>query len=52
MVTAADIPGANIVNSMQDDQPTLAVDEIRHHAEPVALVAAPDRALLREAAAT
>ncbi|HEY2887498.1 MAG TPA: xanthine dehydrogenase family protein molybdopterin-binding subunit, partial [Candidatus Limnocylindrales bacterium] len=49
VVTAADIPGANIVNSIQDDQPILAVDEIRHHAEPVALVAAPDRALLREA---
>ncbi|HEY7936311.1 MAG TPA: xanthine dehydrogenase family protein molybdopterin-binding subunit [Candidatus Limnocylindrales bacterium] len=51
VVTAADIPGANIVNSIQDDQPILAVDEIRHHAEPVALVAAPDRALLREAVA-
>jgi CO/xanthine dehydrogenase Mo-binding subunit len=51
VVTAADIPGPNIVNSIQDDQPILAVDEIRHHAEPVALVAAPDRALLREAVA-
>ncbi|MGH2465180.1 MAG: xanthine dehydrogenase family protein molybdopterin-binding subunit, partial [Candidatus Limnocylindrales bacterium] len=51
VVTAADIPGDNIVNSIQDDQPILAVDEIRHHAEPVALVAAPDRALLREAVA-
>ena len=51
VVTAADIPGPNIVNLIQDDQPILAFDEIRHHAEPVALVAAPDRALLREAAA-
>jgi CO/xanthine dehydrogenase Mo-binding subunit len=51
VVTAADIPGANIVNSIQDDQPILAFDEIRHHAEPIALVAAPDRALLREAVA-
>ena len=51
VVTAADIPGPNIVNSIQDDQPILVVDEIRHHAEPVALVAAPDRGLLREAAA-
>jgi CO/xanthine dehydrogenase Mo-binding subunit len=51
VVTAADIPGPNIVNSIQDDQPILATGEIRHHAEPVALVAAPDRTLLREAAA-
>ncbi len=50
VVTAADIPGPNIVNSIQDDQPILASGEIRHHAEPVALVAAPDRTLLREAA--
>ena len=50
VVTAADIPGPNIVNLIQDDQPILAFGEIRHHAEPVALVAAPDRALLREAA--
>ena len=49
VVTAADIPGPNIVSSIQDDQPILVADEIRHHAEPVALVAAPDRALLREA---
>jgi CO/xanthine dehydrogenase Mo-binding subunit len=51
VVTAADIPGPNIVNAIQDDQPILVVDEIRHHAEPVALVAAPDRGLLREAVA-
>ena len=49
VVTAGDIPGPNIVNSIQDDQPILAADEIRHHAEPLALVAAPDRALLRQA---
>jgi len=49
VVTAADIPGPNIVNSIQDDQPILVADEIRHHAEPVALVAAPDRTLLGEA---
>ncbi len=51
VVTAADIPGPNIVNSIQDDQPILVADEIRHHAEPVALVAAPDRTLLQEAVA-
>ncbi len=51
VVTAADIPGPNIVNSIQDDQPILVSDEIRHHAEPVALVAAPDRGRLHEALA-
>jgi CO/xanthine dehydrogenase Mo-binding subunit len=51
VVTADDIPGPNIVQSIQDDQPILASGEIRHHAEPVALVAAPDRALLRAALA-
>ena len=42
LVTAADIPGENVVSLMSDDQPALAWDEIRHVAEPVALVAAPD----------
>ena len=45
MVTAADIPGENVVALIVDDQPALVADEIRHVAEPVALVAAPDRAL-------
>ena len=51
LVTAADIPGPNIVSLIQDDQPILVPvgGEIRHHAEPLALVAAPDRATLREA---
>jgi CO/xanthine dehydrogenase Mo-binding subunit len=49
VLTAADIPGENIVSSIKADQPALAADVIRHHAEPVALVAAPDRAMLREA---
>jgi CO/xanthine dehydrogenase Mo-binding subunit len=51
VVTAADVPGPNIVNSIQDDQPILVAEEIRHHAEPIALVAAPDRGLLQEAVA-
>lgn len=51
VVTAADIPGANIVAMMVDDQPALAADEIRHVAEPVALVAAPTRNLAQRAAA-
>ena len=51
VVTADDIPGRNVVASIAADQPILvpAGGEIRHQAEPVALVAAPDRATLREA---
>ena len=45
VVTAADIPGENVVALIVDDQPALVADEIRHVAEPVALVAAPERAL-------
>src|SRR4051795_4547764 len=48
-LTAADIPGDNIVSALHDDQPALADDEIQHHAEPIALLAAPDRQTLREA---
>ena len=51
VVTAADIPGENVVSSIQSDQPILVPigGEILHHAEPLALVAAPDRATLRAA---
>ena len=51
VVTAADIPGENIVSSIKSDQPILVPigGEIQHHAEPLALLAAPDRATLREA---
>jgi CO/xanthine dehydrogenase Mo-binding subunit len=49
VVTAADIPGENIVSSIKSDQPALAHGEISHHAEPIALLAAPDRATLRAA---
>ncbi|HEU4921268.1 MAG TPA: molybdopterin cofactor-binding domain-containing protein, partial [Candidatus Limnocylindrales bacterium] len=50
-VTAADIPGDNIVSLISDDQPVLVPvgDEIQHHAEPLALLAAPDRETLRAA---
>ncbi len=51
VVTAADIPGENVVNLMYDDQPALASDEIHHHAEAVALVAAADPATARAARA-
>ena len=49
VMTAADIPGENVVASINDDMPALAADTIRHHAEPVALLAAPDKETLREA---
>jgi CO/xanthine dehydrogenase Mo-binding subunit len=49
VLTAKDIPGDNVVSLITDDQPILVADEIRHQAEPVALLAAPDRATLRAA---
>ena len=51
VLTAKDMPGDNVVSLINDDQPILVPvdDEIRHHAEPVALLAAPDRETLREA---
>lgn len=49
VVTAKDIPGENIIASIKPDQPVLVTDEVRHHAEPVALVAAADRGTLRAA---
>jgi CO/xanthine dehydrogenase Mo-binding subunit len=51
VVTAADIPGENIVSLIDDDQPVLVPvgGEIRHQAEACALIAAPDRATLAEA---
>ncbi|WP_197513263.1 xanthine dehydrogenase family protein molybdopterin-binding subunit [Acidihalobacter aeolianus] len=51
IVTAADIPGANCVKAIAEDQPVLAAGEYRHAAEPVALIAHPDRARLAEALA-
>jgi CO/xanthine dehydrogenase Mo-binding subunit len=50
VATAADIPGDNVVASIKDDQPVLVPigGEILHHAEPVALLAAPDRETLRK----
>jgi CO/xanthine dehydrogenase Mo-binding subunit len=49
VVTAADIPGENVVHLIRDDQPALARREIRHREEPILLMAAPDRATLEEA---
>jgi CO/xanthine dehydrogenase Mo-binding subunit len=49
VATAADIPGENVVSLIRDDQPLLVPigGEIQHHAEPLALLAAPDRETLR-----
>ncbi len=51
VVTAAEIPGDNVVAGIAEDQPILVPvgGEIRHQAEPVALLAAADRSTLREA---
>jgi CO/xanthine dehydrogenase Mo-binding subunit len=51
VVTAADIPGENIVSLIRDDQPILVPigGEIRHQAEPLCLIAAADRETLRAA---
>ncbi|HEY8846920.1 MAG TPA: molybdopterin cofactor-binding domain-containing protein, partial [Candidatus Limnocylindrales bacterium] len=51
VVTAADIPGDNIVSLISDDQPVLVPvgGEIQHHAEPLVLLAAADRETLRRA---
>jgi CO/xanthine dehydrogenase Mo-binding subunit len=43
IVTADDIPGRNLVALIDDDQPCLASTEVRHIAEPIALVAHADR---------
>jgi CO/xanthine dehydrogenase Mo-binding subunit len=52
VATADDIPGENVVHLIRDDQPALARlgSEIRHQAEPILLLAAPDKATLEEAA--
>ncbi len=51
VVTAADIPGDNIVSSIESDQPILVPlgGEIQHHAEALVLIAAADRSILRAA---
>jgi CO/xanthine dehydrogenase Mo-binding subunit len=51
VVTAADIPGDNVVSLIRDDQPILVPvgGEIRHQAEALCLLAAVDRDTLRAA---
>jgi CO/xanthine dehydrogenase Mo-binding subunit len=50
VVTAKDVPGENAVHLIELDQPFLAAGEIRHVAEPVALIAHADKALVEKAA--
>ncbi|HEX8352873.1 MAG TPA: xanthine dehydrogenase family protein molybdopterin-binding subunit [Pyrinomonadaceae bacterium] len=49
VVTARDIPGANYVALILNDQPYLADGVVNHAEEPVLLLAHPDRYLLEEA---
>jgi CO/xanthine dehydrogenase Mo-binding subunit len=49
VVTAADIPGSNVVKLIVDDQPYLASRAVNHPEEPVVLIAHRDRARALEA---
>ena len=52
VLTHADVPGAKRVGTGPfKDQPVLAFDQVRHHGEPVAIVAAEDLATARRGAA-
>jgi CO/xanthine dehydrogenase Mo-binding subunit len=46
IVDHRDIPGRNIVALIDEDQPSLAATRVRHVAEPVVLLAHPDRSRL------
>ena len=49
IVTAKDIPGANVIALIADDQPCLAGDFVNHPSEPVLLLAHENKDLLRKA---
>ncbi|HLW86545.1 MAG TPA: xanthine dehydrogenase family protein molybdopterin-binding subunit [Candidatus Sulfotelmatobacter sp.] len=51
IVSAKDIPGANCVALIVDDQPCLASDFVNHPEEPILLLAHPDRHALPKAVA-
>ncbi len=44
-----DIPGRNVVTLIEDDQPLLVEKEVRHHDEPILLLACKEREALEEA---
>lgn len=45
-----DIPGRNVVTLIEDDQPLLVEKEVRHHDEPILLLASKEREALEAAA--
>lgn len=49
IVTAADIPGKNVVALLVDDQPFLASETVNHSQEPIVLIAHPNKDLLAKA---
>jgi CO/xanthine dehydrogenase Mo-binding subunit len=49
VVDHRDIPALNVISLIEDDQPCLVEREIRHVAEPILLLAHPDRDVLRAA---
>lgn len=51
IVRPEDVPGENLVAAIVDDQPLLCAQEISHWGEPLLLVAAAERGLLRRALA-
>jgi CO/xanthine dehydrogenase Mo-binding subunit len=51
VVSAKDIPGANCIALIVDDQPCLASEFVNHPEEPILLLAHPDRHVLAEAVA-
>ena len=51
IVTAADIPGENTIVHLAKDHPCLAAEHINHQAEPILLLAHPDKAVLPAAVA-
>ncbi len=51
VVTHDDVPGANVVHVIYDDQPALAQDVVRYVGEPVALIAATSRRVAKRAVA-
>jgi CO/xanthine dehydrogenase Mo-binding subunit len=50
VVDYRDVPGRNVIALIGDDQPCLAERDIRHHEEPILLLAHPDRDRLWSAA--
>lgn len=51
VVTHEDIPGENYISMVRNDYPALAEEDINYRSQAIALVAAPDAKLLKEAMA-